>query len=357
METGIIGLPQSGRTTLFAGLTGGAQARPGIAANVGMAKVPDNRLDELNKMFQPKKVVPAEIKYIDIVGSFSKGGMGGQLLTQLGTVDSFIHVVRVFEDASVPHAVGSIDPLRDAQAIDLELTFSDLAIIERRLKRIADTLKGAKAQERDAMVKESAVLERIKGELEKEVPLWQQKIAPEEAKLLENYQFLTGRPMLVVLNVGEDQIGKAEALEAELVARYQRPNTKVVALCAKLEKELSQLGSAEAAELRTMWGLSEPGVNRLIRLSYDLLGYVSFFTAGADENRAWTIRKGTTAVKAAGKIHSDIERGFIRAEVVSYADLMECGGMAEARRKGVLRLEGKNYVVQDGDIITVLFNV
>jgi hypothetical protein len=358
MEIGIIGLPSSGRTTLFEALTGTKpETRTGAAVNVGVAKVPDKRLDGLAKLFQPKRVVPAEIKYIDIVGSFGKGGMGGQLLTQLGTVDAFIHVVRLFEDASIPHVEGSLDPQRDVGAVDLELAFSDLAIIERRLKRIEESLKGARSQEREPLLKEAALLERIKKELEREVPLWQQGLTSEEGKLLENYQFLTAKPMLVVLNLGEEQIGQTISLEAEVLAHYKRPNFRVVALCAKLEKELVQLSEAEAADFRTSWGLSEPGLSRLLGISYDLLSLLSFFTTASGEVKAWTIRQGTTALKAAGKIHTDMERGFIRAEVIAYNDLMNCGSLAEARRRGLLRLEGKGYMVQDGDVITFLFNV
>jgi len=358
MEIGIIGLPSSGRTTLFEALTGTKpETRTGAAVNVGVAKVPDKRLYGLAKLFQPKRVVPAEIKYIDIVGSFGKGGMGGQLLTQLGTVDAFIHVVRLFEDASIPHVEGSLDPQRDVGAVDLELAFSDLAIIERRLKRIEESLKGARSQEREPLLKEAALLERIKKELEREVPLWQQGLTSEEGKLLENYQFLTAKPMLVVLNLGEEQIGQTISLEAEVLAHYKRPNFRVVALCAKLEKELVQLSEAEAADFRTSWGLSEPGLSRLLGISYDLLSLLSFFTTASGEVKAWTIRQGTTALKAAGKIHTDMERGFIRAEVIAYNDLMNCGSLAEARRRGLLRLEGKGYMVQDGDVITFLFNV
>ena len=358
MEIGIIGLPSSGRTTLFEALTGTKpETRTGAAVNVGVAKVPDKRLYGLAKLFQPKRVVPAEIKYIDIVGSFGKGGMGGQLLTQLGTVDAFIHVVRLFEDASIPHVEGSLDPQRDVGAVDLELAFSDLAIIERRLKRIEESLKGARSQEREPLLKEAALLERIKKELEREVPLWQQGLTSEEGKLLENYQFLTAKPMLVVLNLGEEQIGQTISLEAEVLAHYKRPNFRVVALCAKLEKELVQLSEAEAADFRTSWGLSEPGLSRLLGISYDLLSLLSFFTTASGEVKAWTIRRGTSALKAAGKIHTDMERGFIRAEVIAHNDLMNCGSLAEARHRGLLRLEGKGYVVQDGDVITFLFNV
>ena len=358
MEIGIIGLPGSGRTTLFEALTDTKpDTRSGAAVNLGVAKVPDKRLEGLTRLFQPKRVVLAEIKYIDIVGGFGKGGMGGQLLAQLGTVDAFIHVVRLFEDASIPHVEGSLDALRDVEAFDLELAFSDLAIIERRLKRIEESLKGARSQEREPLLKEEALLQRIKKELEREVPLWQQGMTSEEGKLLENYQFLTAKPVLVVLNIGEEQIGQVNSVEAKFLASYKRPNFRVVALCAKLEKELCQVSEAEAADFRNSWGLGEPAISRLMKLSYDLLGLLSFFTTASGEVKAWTIRRGTTALKAAGKIHTDMERGFIRAEVIAYDELMKCGSLVEARRHGVLRLEGKSYIVQDGDVITFLFNI
>jgi hypothetical protein len=207
------------------------------------------------------------------------------------------------------------------------------------------------------LLKELALLERIKQEIERQVPLWQQGLTAEEDKLIENYQFLTAKPVLVVLNVGEEQIGQASSLEATLLAHYKRPDFRAAALCAKLEKELSQLNEAEAADFRASWGLSEPGLSRLLTLSYDLLGLLSFFTTASGEVKAWTIRRGTLALKAAGKIHTDMERGFIRAEVIAYDDLMNCGSLAEARRRGLLRLEGKSYLVQDGDVITFLFNV
>lgn len=364
MEIGIIGLPKSGKTTLFNSLTKGkaetaAYSTAALEPNIGVTKVPDQRLRALGAMFKPKRTIPAEVKYIDVAGAakgWGKGeGLGGQLLLHLSKVDALIHVVRVFEDEGIPHIEGSVDPRRDLATVALELSFSDLGIIERRLKRIEDSLKGAKSPERETLLREQALLERIRGSLEKEVPLQEQGLSPEESKVIENYQFLTAKPMLVVLNIGEPQLTKAASLEAETGARY--PRLQVAALCGKLEMELAELSEAEAEEFRTTLDLGESGLDRLIRLSYQLLGLISFFTTASGEVKAWTIPKGTTALKAAGKIHSDMERGFIRAEVISYDDLVKCDGLAEGRKQELLRLEGKGYPVQDGDVINFLFNV
>jgi hypothetical protein len=272
-------------------------------------------------------------------------------------VDALIHVVRSFEDESIPHIEGSIDPERDIAVIDLELAFSDLAIIARRLERLTDSLKGARSPERETLLGEQALLARIRADLEKEVPVCQQGLSADESRAIVNYQFLTAKPQLVVLNLSEEQLPQAASYEAELHARYHRPQLEIAALCAKLEMELAQLSDAEAEELGSAWGLKEPGLERIIGLSYRLLGLISFFTTASGEVKAWTIAKGATALKAAGKIHSDMEKGFIRAEVVAYDELAKCGSLAEARRRGLLRLEGKSYTVQDGDVITFLFNV
>ncbi|MFC1967819.1 redox-regulated ATPase YchF [Chloroflexota bacterium] len=364
MEIGIIGLPKSGKTTLFNSLTKGkaetaAYSTAALEPNIGVTKVPDQRLRELEAKFKPKRTIPAEVKYIDVAGA-AKGwgrgeGLGGELLVYLSKVDALIHVVRIFEDEGIPHIEGSVDPRRDLATVDLELSFSDLGIVEKRLKRIEDSLKGAKSPERETILREQALLERIRGSLEKEVPLQEQGLSLEESKVIENYQFLTAKPMLVVLNIGEPQLAQAASLEAEIGALY--PRLRVAALCGKLEMELAELSEAEAEEFRTTLDMGESGLDRLIRLSYQLLGMISFFTTASGEVKAWTITRGTTAVKAAGKIHSDMERGFIRAEVISYDDLVKCGGLAEGRKQGLLRLEGKGYPIQDGDVITFLFNV
>ena len=361
MEIGIIGLPKSGKTTLFNSLTKG-KAQTGafgsttLEPNIGVTKVPDPRLEGLQAIFDPKRTIPAEVKYVDVAVSKSKGkGPGGELLAYLGRVDAFIHVVRAFSDESIPHSEGDIDPARDVDIMNMELAFSDLAIIERRLLRIGDSLKGAKPMERETLVQEQALLSRIGSAIEQEVPVREQTLTREEAKMVENYQFLTAKPLLIVLNIGEDQLPQASLLEEDLKSRY--PRFQVAAICAKLEMELSELSQVEADEFRSAMGVGEAATDRIIKLSYELLGLISFFTIASGEVRAWTIRRDTLAPKAAGKVHADMERGFIRAEVVPYADLTQCGGLPEARKQGLLRLEGKSYVVQDGDVITFLFNI
>jgi len=363
MKIAITGLPKSGKTTIFNALTKGkaevAAYSSSLTSNVGITKVSDSRLEVLQNMFQPKKTVPAEVTYVDIAdfarSSHRGGGIEGESLNYLTTADALLQVVRAFEDENLPHPEGSIDPQRDIANLDLELAFSDLTIIERRLVRLEEALKGAKASEREAYLKEQHLLQKIKSGLEKDLPIRQQDITKEELKALSNYQFLTVKPMMVVLNIGEEQIPQATLLENELDSVY--PQFAIVALCGKLEMELAQLNDAEAAEFRESMGLTTSAVDRIIDLSYHLLGFISFFTTASAELKAWTIPGGTLAVKAAGKIHSDMERGFIRAEVISYNDLQKCGSLAEARKRGMLRTEGKNYVVKDGDIVTFLFNV
>jgi len=363
MKIAITGLPKSGKTTIFNALTKGkvevTAYSSSLTPNVGITKVSDSRLEVLQNMFQPKKTVPAEVTYVDIAG-FSKsshrgGGIEGESLNYLTTADALLQVVRAFEDENLPHPEGSIDPQRDIANLDLELAFSDLTIIERRLIKLEEALKGAKASEHEAYLKEQHLLQKIKSGLEKDLPIRQHDITKEELKALSNYQFLTVKPMMVVLNIGEEQIPQATLLENKLDSVYHQ--FAIVALCGKLEMELAQLNDAEAAEFRESMGLTTSAVDRIIDLSYHLLEFISFFTTASAELKAWTIPGGTLAVKAAGKIHSDMERGFIRAEVISYNDLQKCGSLAEARKRGMLRIEGKNYVVKDGDIVTFLFNV
>jgi len=366
IDIGIIGLAKSGRTTTFNALTRsevdtGRYTQEGLAPHIGTANVPEPRLKVLADMLHPKRVVPAVATYID-VGASVKGlvkdkGIGGQLLAQLSNVDALINVVRAFSDESIPHVDGSLDIERDIANMDLELVFSDLALLERRLERIEVSLKGAKQPERQGLLREQEILMKIKSELEKEVPIRGLMLTAEEARTIANYQFLTAKPLLVVVNIGEDQLPQAESLEAELDSRYSRPKCRLITLCGKLEMELAQLDDSAAEALRAEYGIKESGVERVIKLSYELLGLISFFTTASAEVKAWSIPSDTEAVKAAGKIHSDMERGFIRAEVISYDDLVKCDSLSEARKKGLLRLEGKNYRVQDGDIITFLFNV
>ena len=362
MKVAIIGIPKSGKTTIFNALTRGraevAAYSPTLAPNIGVAKVSDGRLSVLEGIFQPKKTVPAEVSYIDIAGSikgFGKEGAGGEFLNYLTTADALLQVVRAFQDDRSPHPEGSIDPKRDIAALDLELAISDLAIMERRLEKLEASLKGAKPAERESYLKEQLLLQKIKVQLEKDIPIRMQGLPREELRMLANYQFLTAKPMLVALNIGEGQISQAAQLEAGISSLY--PQFVVVALCGKLEMELTQLSDAEAEEFREGMGLSKPALDRVIDLSYSLLQLISFFTTVSSELKAWTIPGGTLAPKAAGKIHSDMERGFIRAEVISYSDLQDCGNLAEARKRGLLRTEGKTYIIQDGDVVTFLFNV
>jgi hypothetical protein len=366
VDIGIIGLTKSGRTTIFNALTRGEvdtgkYTREASGPHVGIAKVPEPRLKVLADMLHPKKVVPASVTYIDIGASVKdvvkEKGIGGQLLTQLSNADALINVVRAFKDESIPHVEGSLDVERDIANMDLELTFSDLAILERRLERIEASLKGAKQLERQGLLREQELLMKIKNTLEKETPIRGLTLTAEEARTLTSYQFLTAKPLMVVVNIGEDQLPQAESLETELNSRYSRPKSHLITVCGKVEMELAQLDDNAAEALRAEFGIKESGADRVIQLSYELLGLISFFTIASGEVRAWSIQRGTEAVKAAGKIHSDMEKGFIRAEVISHSDLVKCGSLAEARKKGLLRLEGKNYIVQDGDVITFLFNV
>jgi len=361
VDIGIIGLAKSGRTTVFNALTKGKAGTEGLASHIGVARVPEPRLKVLTDMLHPKRVVPAEVTYHD-VGASVKGlvkekGISGQFLTQLSNVDALINVVRAFADESIPHIEGSVDVERDIAAMGLELAFSDLALLERRLQRIDISLKGAKQPERQDLLREQEMLGKVKADLEKDIPIRELKLTTGETKVMANYQFLSAKPLLIVVNIGEDQLPQAVSLEAELNLHYSRPKCRLITLCGKLEMELAQLDNSAAEGFRTEFGIRESGLDRTIKLSYELLGLISFFTIASGEVKAWSIQNGTSALKAAGKIHSDMERGFIRAEVISYDDLVKCGSVAEARKKGFLRLEGKEYIVQDGDVITFLFNV
>src|SRR5882672_3387523 len=343
MQTGIIGLGQVGKTTLFRILTkanveGKASSQ---ATHVGVAKVPESRLVELAKLYNPKKITYATVQYVDL------GGMQKErtrdALASLRDVDTIAHVIRVFDDPSVPHAAGSIDPVRDATNLELELILADHDQITRRLEKL----------EKDLKKKRETLLEKCKAHLEAEKPLRELELTPEERKPIGGFLFLSQRPMLYVLNLGDDEAAELDtAVERHKLGALQgRPNTAVVAVCGRLEAELAQMEEKEAAELLASYGLKEPGLNRLIRATYDLMGLIQFFTAGEPEVRAWTIRKGSTASKAAGEIHSDIEKGFIRAEVVRWNDLLAAGSIAAAREKAQVRLEGREYVVQEGDVI------
>ena len=357
VDIGIIGLARSGKTTVFNALTRGKADTEGITPHIGIARVPEPRLKMLADILHPKRVVPAEVKYIDIGASVKDKAISGQLLSQLSNVDALINVVRAFTDESIPHIEGSLDVERDVATIDLELTFSDLALLERRLERINTSLKGAKQPERQGLLREQEMLMKVKADLEKDIPIRELRLTTDEVRTIANYQFLTAKPLLIMVNIGEEQLPQALSLEAELNSRYSRPKCGIITLCGKLEMELTQLDESVAEGFRAEFGMRESGLDRSIKLSYELLGLISFFTIASGEVKAWSIQDGTSAVKAAGKIHSDMERGFIRAEVIGYGDLVKCDSLAEARKKGLLRLEGKSYTVRDGDVITYLFNV
>ena len=350
MQTGIIGLPQVGKTTLFRILTkASVEGKAGASAtHVGIAKVPEPRLVELAKLYNPKKITYATVQYVDL-GGMQKERVRDSLAS-LREVDAIMHVIRVFDDPSVPHAAGSIDPLRDATNLDLELILSDHDQITRRLERLEKDLK----KKNDPLqVLEKNVLDKCKAHLEAEKPLRELELTAEEKKPIGGFLFLSARPVLYVLNLGDEEADKLDtAVERHKLGALQgRPNAAVVAVCGRLEAELAEMEEEEAAELLSSYGLKEPGLNRLIRATYALMGLIQFFTAGDPEVRAWTIRKGSNAQKAAGAIHSDIEKGFIRAEVVKWSDLLAAGSMAAAKEKAQVRLEGKDYIVQEGDVI------
>ncbi|MHB8375416.1 MAG: redox-regulated ATPase YchF [Dehalococcoidia bacterium] len=363
MDLGIIGFQRSGKTTIFNAVTRGhAQTGSygaGVQPNIGVVKVPDKRLDDLATLFAPKKLTHADIRYIDFPGAaFSEGqGPSPQLLAQLARCDVLIHVVRSFADETVPHPAGSVDAARDATAMDLELTFADAAFIEKRLERIDASMRSVKAGERDAAEREVALLQRLKQGLEAEQPLRAQEMSDEEKQSLSNYQFLTDKPLLLVINIDDGDAARSSEIEARFRAKSVQPHTEVAAISGKIEQELAQMSEGEAVEFRADLGIDEPGLDRMIRLSYALTGLISFFTVGPDECRAWNVAAGSTAPTAAAKIHTDLERGFIRAEVVRWDDLLAAGSMAEARKRARLRQEGKTYVVQDGDCLNILFNV
>ncbi|MDP9356133.1 MAG: redox-regulated ATPase YchF [Chloroflexota bacterium] len=364
----IIGLPSSGKTTVFNALTR-AEAETGTFGagadepNLATVKVPDPRLDRLTEMFQPQRKVPADVQYLDVAGiakGIAEKGMSGQLLGHLAQADALLHVVRAFEDPNVAHAEETVDPLRDIETLNLELLFSDLALVDKRLQRIASQLPKLRGQERDATEREQVVMTRLKAALEADTPLREvvQDLDPDDAKILRGFGFLTSKPLLILLNLGEDQIGdEGQQQVQDARERFTRPGVAVDALAGQIEMEIARLDPDDAAAFMADLGIAESGLDRVIRLSFDLLGLIPFFTVGPDECRAWTIRRGATALEAAGEIHSDIQRGFIRAEIVGYDDLLAAGGINEAKKAGTFRREGKTYVVQDGDIINFLFNV
>jgi GTP-binding protein YchF len=358
MKTGIIGLSSVGKSALFQLLTGApelpATGRP--APRLGVARVPDPRLDVLEKMFKPRKKTAATVEYVEVPAVAKGEGSALVDLPALRGVDALVHVVRAFASDVVPHPEGSVDPLRDARMLELELILADLGAVERRLERLEANIKKARKAED---VAERELFLRLKQALESETPLREISLAEEEQKRVRGYSLLSEKPLLLVVNLGEDRVRDAgQALEAlGLAALATRPRVAVCPVSATIEAEISQLTPEDARAFLDDLGLQEPGLDRVIRSSYELLGLISFLTTGEDECRAWTIRRGTKAQQAAGVIHSDIERGFIRAEVVGYEELVAAGSLAACRERGSLRLEGKEYVVHDGDVINFRFAV
>lgn len=364
MDLGIIGKARSGKTSVFNAVTRGTAQVGAYSAgnepNVGVVKVPDERVDALARVFSPKKVTYAEVRWVDYpIDGFGADGPGRQFVTELAKADALVHVVRAFEDDSVPHPEGAVDPTGDVESLDLELTFVDLGLIERRLTRIDQEMKSMKAAERQGMEAHRELLQRLQAHLESGAGLRSMALTEAERKELRAYQFITMLPVLLVVNIGEGDLARAGEIEAEFGARYASDGVAVAAMCAKIEAELAQMEPEEAAAFRDDLGLPEDSArDRAIVTAYELLGVHSFLTAGEDEVRAWTVAKGASAPEAAGRIHSDLERGFIRAEVASWRDMVEAGGsMAELKKAGRLRTEGKTYVVQDGDVMNILFNV
>lgn len=365
MKLGIVGLPNVGKSTLFNSLTkAGAESANypfcTIDPNIGIVAVPDERLKMLGDLYQSKKVTPAVIEFVDIAGlvkGASKGeGLGNQFLSNIREVDAIVHVVRCFEDSNVVHVDGSVDPLRDIETINLELVFSDLEILERRIAKVA---KGARMDK--TLAKELDLLERIKAHLEAgKLAKSFETEDEDEQSLLVSYNLLTYKPVIFAANVGEEDLADDGASNAgvQAVRKFAaEEGSEVFVICAQIEQEIAELDEDEKAMFLEDLGLKESGLEKLIKASYHLLGLISYLTSGEDETRAWTIKVGTKAPQAAGKIHTDFERGFIKAEVVNYQDLLEQGSLAAAREKGLVRMEGKEYVVQDGDVILFRFNV
>lgn len=355
MRLGIIGLPQSGKTTVFNALTRGDQpvttSGGRFEVHTAVVDVPDPRVDRLVELAKPQKTIYAKVTYADIAGleGNASGGISGQLLNQLSQMDGFLHVVRCFEDPSLPYQSGSVDARRDIVAMDAELLLNDLIAVERKIERLMDERKKGAGRDKGLIEREIALFERMQAVLSAEQPLRDQEFNADDERILAGFGLLTRKPMLVVLNLGEGQPAPDIS--------YPHQRSAIVPLQGKLEMEIAQLSPEEAQPFLEEYGIEEPGLNRMIHVSYDLLGLISFFTIGPDEVRAWTVLRGANAYTAAGEIHTDLQRGFIRAEVIAWDELLALGGLSEARAKGKLRLEGKDYVLKDGEIMHIRFNV
>jgi GTP-binding protein YchF len=366
MQIAIVGLAGSGKTTVFNTLTGGhaeTGGYGGLTLNVGVVKVPDPRLDRLAEIFHPRKIVHADVTYVDlpapppsVEGSVGAEELPAEHLARLRDSDALLHVVRAFEDPAVPHPDGSVDPARDLERLDLEFAIADLAMVDRRLERLRGAGRHGTPAEREANEREEQILARLRTALERGSPIRDVGLESDDEKAIRGFRFLTQKPVLVLVNVGESDLPRADAIVGDLLAGYAHERTMVEALSAKIEMELGELEPGEAEVFKAELGIGESGLGRVIHLSYRLLGLVSFLTAGPDEVRAWPIPDGSTAVDAAGVIHTDLARGFIRAETVAYEDLIELGSIAEARKHGRLRSEGKTYRVRDGDVLEILFS-
>jgi GTP-binding protein YchF len=363
VQVAIVGLARSGKTTVFNTLTRGSAETGGfggVKVNVGVVKVPDERLTKLTELFKPKKEVAADVTYVDLpapptsADGVEAAEIPADQLAQLRTADELLHVVRAFDDPSVPHPEGSVDPWRDLERLELEFVLADLSQVEKRIEKLKVQGHHGAPAEREANDRELAVLEKLAPALREGKPIRDIDLGDDEAKSVRGFRFLTEKPVLVLLNVGEGEIASAAKVVASIADKYHHKQSQVEALSAKIEMEIGQLDAEEAAVFRADLGLTESSLERVIHLSYRLLGLISFFTAGPDETRAWTIPDGSTAVDAAGAIHTDLARGFIRAEVVTVEDLLRLGSMAEARKQGKLRSEGKTYIVKDGDSLEVL---
>jgi ribosome-binding ATPase len=358
MDLGIVGMRASGKTTVFNALTAGHGTTGSGVEHIGVVKVPDDRLQRLGALVRAKKITPVEVTLHDLPPLFERGAApSGDASETLSRADALLHVVRAFEREDVPHPKGSVEPQRDIQAFEDEMALNDLGIIERRLEKLDVTVRSARPGEREAGERERALLERCRALIGEGARLRDTIREAEELKALANFGLLSLKPQLIVLNIGEGDSARGPEIEAEYSERCAAPGTAVSVLCARLEAELAELTPEEAAEFRHELGGGDGGSHAVLERVLDLLGLVTFFTIGEKEARAWTVPAGSSALQAAGRIHTDIERGFIRAEVIGWERLLELGSHQEAKRKGELRTEGKQYAVREGDVINVLFNV